>query len=434
MGAVSVHNRTFVRIGDIWRAPARVQVAAGFISNAAPLQVIRDSVYQGSMIIITETAALAAFCERAADFPFLTVDTEFIREKTYWPILCLVQVATPDEAVAIDALAGGIDLQPLFDLLANEDVLKVFHAARQDVEIFVNLSGKVPKPIFDTQIAAMVCGYGDSVGYERLVRDIAKKSIDKTMRFTDWSRRPLGDKQVEYALGDVTHLRKIYTKLADRLEANDRTSWLADEMAILTDTATYLIDPQNAWKRLKTRSQKPRYLAAVRAIAAWREQAAQDNNVPRNRVLKDESITEIAAHMPKSAEELMSLRAISRDRVGNDRAQELVAVLKAVSTMDAADFPEPPAERADTSNNGPSMELLKVLLKLKCDSHKVAQKLIATSGDIEAIAANDDADVRALTGWRRDIFGEDALRLKRGEIALTADGAKIKVIEIPSRE
>ena len=383
------------------------------------------------MIIITETTALAAFCERAADFPFLTVDTEFIREKTYWPILCLVQVGTPDEAVAIDALADGIDLQPLFDLLANEDVLKVFHAARQDVEIFVNLSGKVPKPIFDTQIAAMVCGYGDSVGYERLVRDIAKKSIDKTMRFTDWSRRPLGAKQIDYALGDVTHLRKIYTKLADRLEANDRTSWLADEMAILTDTATYLIDPQNAWKRLKTRSRKPRYLAAVQAIAAWREQTAQNNNVPRNRVLKDESITEIAAHMPKSVEELMSLRAIARDRVGNDRAQELIDVLEDVRAMDTADFPEPPTERADTSDNGPSMELLKVLLKLKCDSHKVAQKLIASSGDIEAIAADDGADVRALTGWRREVFGEDALRLKRGEIALTADGAKIKVIEIP---
>jgi ribonuclease D len=385
------------------------------------------------MSIITETTALAAFCERAAAFPFLTVDTEFIREKTYWPILCLVQVGTPDEAVAIDALAEGIDLEPLFDLMANEDVLKVFHAARQDVEIFVNLSGKVPKPIFDTQIAAMVCGYGDSVGYERLVRDIAKKSIDKTMRFTDWSRRPLGDKQIDYALGDVTHLRKIYSKLAERLEANDRTTWLADEMAILTDTATYLIDPNNAWKRLKTRSRKPRYLAAVKALAAWREQTAQGNNVPRNRVVKDESITEIAAHMPKSADELMSLRAISRDRVGNDRAREIVAVLEDVRAMKPADYPDPPAERADTSDNGPSMELLKVLLKLKCDSHKVAQKLIASSGDIEAIAADDNADVRALSGWRLDVFGADALRLKRGEIALTADGAKIKVIEIPSQ-
>ena len=390
-----------------------------------------DSVYEYVMSIITETTALAAFCERAANFPFLTVDTEFIREKTYWPVLCLVQVGTPDEAVAIDALADGIDLTPLFDLLADEKVLKVFHAARQDVEIFVNLSGKVPNPIFDTQIAAMVCGYGDSVGYERLVRDIAKKSIDKTMRFTDWSRRPLGDKQIEYALGDVTHLRKIYTKLAERLEANNRTSWLDDEMAILTDTATYLIDPHNAWKRLKTRSRKPKYLAAVQALAAWREKTAQDNNVPRNRVIKDESITEIAAHMPNSAEELMSLRAISRDRVGNDRAREIVAVLAQVRDMNSTDYPTPPAERIDTSDNGPSMELLKVLLKLRCDSHQVAQKLIASSGDIEAIAADDGADVRALSGWRREVFGEDALRLKRGEIALTADGARIKVIEIP---
>jgi len=384
------------------------------------------------MSIITETTALAAFCERAATFPFLTVDTEFIREKTYWPVLCLVQVGTPNEAVAIDTLAEGIDLTPLFDILANEQVLKVFHAARQDVEIFVHLSGNVPTPIFDTQIAAMVCGYGDSVGYERLVRDIAKKSIDKTMRFTDWARRPLDNKQIEYALGDVTHLRTIYSKLAERLEANDRTTWLDDEMAILTNTRTYLVDPQNAWKRLKSRSRKPKYLAGVRALAAWREKTAQDNNLPRNRVIKDESITEIAAHMPKSAQELMSLRAISRDRIGNERAREIVTVLDEVREMNAADYPEPPVERIDTSDNGPSMELLKVLLKLKCDTHNVAQKLIASSGDIEAMAADDNADVRALSGWRRDLFGEDALRLKRGEIALTANGALIKVIEIPT--
>ena len=384
------------------------------------------------MSIITETTALAAFCERAATFPFLTVDTEFIREKTYWPVLCLVQVGTPNEAVAIDTLAEGIDLTPLFDILANEQVLKVFHAARQDVEIFVHLSGNVPTPIFDTQIAAMVCGYGDSVGYERLVRDIAKKSIDKTMRFTDWARRPLDNKQIEYALGDVTHLRTIYSKLAERLEANDRTTWLDDEMAILTNTRTYLVDPQNAWKRLKSRSRKPKYLAGVRALAAWREKTAQDNNLPRNRVIKDESITEIAAHMPKSAQELMSLRAISRDRIGNERAREIVTALDEVREMNAADYPEPPVERIDTSDNGPSMELLKVLLKLKCDTHNVAQKLIASSGDIEAMAADDNADVRALSGWRRDLFGEDALRLKRGEIALTANGALIKVIEIPT--
>jgi ribonuclease D len=375
---------------------------------------------------------LASFCGRAAEFSFITVDTEFIREKTYWPVLCLVQVGTADEAVAIDALASGLDLAPLFDLLANEKVLKVFHAARQDVEIFVNLAGKVPKPIFDTQISAMVCGYGDSVGYERLVRDLTHKNIDKTMRFTDWSRRPLGDKQIDYALGDVTHLRVIYTKLSARLKANDRTDWLADEMAILTDTQTYLIDPQNAWKRLKIRSRKPRYLAAVQALAAWRERSAQANDVPRNRVLKDESITEIAAHMPSTANDIMSLRAIKRDRVGNDRAQEIIGVLDAVRELMPSDYPEPPAERADRSEKGPSIELLKVLLKLKCDGHKVAQKLIASSGDIEAIAADGNADVRALSGWRRDVFGEDALRLKRGEIALTAEGAQIKIIDIQS--
>lgn len=381
------------------------------------------------MSIITETAELAEFCGRAAAFPYITVDTEFIREKTYWPRLCLIQVGTPDEALAIDALADDIDLEPLFGLLADQSVLKVFHAARQDVEIFVNLCGKVPTPLFDTQIAAMVCGYGDSVGYERLVRDIAKKSIDKTMRFTDWSKRPLEKKQIDYALGDVTHLRKIYDRLAKHLDDTGRADWLSEEMDILTDTATYLIAPEDAWKRLKTRSRKPRYLANVRALAAWREVTAQNNDVPRNRVLKDESLTEIAAHAPKSADELMRLRAIKRDRVGNDRARELICVLDKVRAMRNDEFPEPPAEGPDKSDNGPSMELLKVLLKLKCDSHKVAQKLIASSNDIEAIAADDNADVRALSGWRRDVFGEDALRLKRGELALTADGSRIKLIE-----
>ena len=382
------------------------------------------------MSIITETPELAEFCARAAAFPYITVDTEFIREKTYWPRLCLVQVGTPDEAVAIDALADVIDLQPLYDLLADEAVLKVFHAARQDVEIFVNLTGKVPTPLFDTQIAAMVCGYGDSVGYERLVRNIAKKSIDKTMRFTDWSKRPLGNKQIDYALGDVTHLRKIYDKLAKQLEDTGRAAWLSEEMDILTDTATYLIQPEDAWKRLKTRSRKPRYLANVRALAAWREAAAQNNDMPRNRVLKDESLTEIAAHTPKSADELMGLRAIKRDRVGNERARELIEVLDKVRAIANDQLPEPPEEGPDTSNNGPSIELLKVLLKLKCDTHKVAQKLIASSSDIEALAADDNADVRALTGWRREVFGEDALRLKRGELALTADGSRIRLIEI----
>ena len=383
------------------------------------------------MSIITETAKLAAFCARAAAFPYITIDTEFIREKTYWPRLGLVQVGTPDEALAIDALADEIDLQPLFDLLDDGSVLKVFHAARQDVEIFVNLTGRVPTPMFDTQIAAMVCGYGDSVGYERLVRDIAKKSIDKTMRFTDWSKRPLGKKQIDYALGDVTHLRKIYEKLSKRMEDTGRAEWLSEEMDILTDTSTYLIAPEDAWKRLKTRSRKPRYLANVRALAAWREATAQSNDIPRNRVLKDESLTEIAAQAPKSADELMSLRAIKRDRVGNDRARELIGVLDEVRNLRNDELPEPPAERPDTSDNGPSMELLKVLLKLKCDSHKVAQKLIASSSDIEALAADDNADVRALSGWRREVFGEDALRLKRGELALTADGSRIKLIDIP---
>jgi ribonuclease D len=382
------------------------------------------------MTTITETTALAAFCDRAASYPFITVDTEFIREKTYWPQLCLVQVGTEDEAVAIDALANGIDLAPLFSLMSDPDVLKVFHAARQDVEIFVHLSGQVPAPIFDTQIAAMVCGYGDSVGYERLVRDLAKQSIDKTMRFTDWSKRPLGNMQIDYALGDVTHLQKIFRKLSSRMQKSGREDWLSEEMDLLTDIGTYRIQPEDAWKRLKTRSRKPKYLAAIRALAGWREKTAQENDVPRNRVLKDESLTEIAAHTPDTSEGILGLRAVKRDRVGNERAREILAVLDKVRAMDRSDYPEPPAEGPDTSRIGPSIELLKVLLKLKCDSHNVAQKLIASSADIEAIALDDDADVPAMKGWRREVFGDHAIRLKKGEIALTADGSRIRTIEV----
>ncbi|MEX2453740.1 MAG: ribonuclease D, partial [Rhodospirillaceae bacterium] len=317
------------------------------------------------MSLITDTAALEAFCARAAGFPFITVDTEFIREKTYWPELCLVQVGTADEAVAIDSLAAGIDLAPLFDLLADESVLKVFHAARQDVEIFVHLSGRVPHPIFDTQVAAMVCGYGDSVGYERLVRDITRQSIDKTMRFTDWSKRPLGQKQIEYALGDVTHLQKIYARLSKQLDASGRAAWLSEEMAVLTDPGTYLIDPENAWKRLKTRSRKPRYLATVRALAAWREQSAKSNNVPRNRILRDEALTEIAAHAPKSADELTALRSVSRDRIGRERAAEIVEVIESVRALDPADYPEPPGEDTDITDNGPGMTAVEVDMALR---------------------------------------------------------------------
>ena len=250
------------------------------------------------------------------------------------------------------------------------------------------------------------------------------------MRFTDWSKRPLGRNQIDYALGDVTHLRKIYDRLAKRLEDTGRAEWLSEEMDILTDTATYLIEPKDAWKRFKTRSRKPRYLANVRALAAWRETTAQNNDVPRSRVLKDESLAEIAAHAPRSTDELMGLRAIKRDRVGNDRARELIVVLDEVRALRNDELPEPPTERRDTSDTGPSMELLKVLLKLKCDSHKVAQKLIASSSDIESIAADDNANVRALSGWRREVFGEDALRLKRGELALTAEGTRIKLIDL----
>ena len=380
------------------------------------------------MSLITETAGLEAFCARASRFPFVTVDTEFFRERTYWPVLALIQVGTPDEARAIDALAAGIDLSPLFALLDDERVLKVFHAARQDVEIFVHRTGRVPVPIFDTQIAAMVCGYGDSVGYERLVRDLAGGSVDKSMQFTDWMKRPLSAKQIRYALSDVTHLRAIYAQLSERLEASGRTPWLSEEMTVLTDLDTYRIDPENAWKRLRLKTRKPRDLAMARALAAWRETAAQRDDMPRIRVLRDEALVEICAAAPRSVGDLMSLRRVAQNRVGKQRAAEIVAVLDGVRATDPSLYPLVPAQRDSRRSDEATIDLLKILLKQKCQRHGVAQKLVASSSDLEELA--DGNDVPALHGWRRQVFGDDALRLKRGEIALTARGPEIELLEI----
>ena len=379
------------------------------------------------MPLIMETAGLEAFCARASRFRFVTVDTEFFRERTYWPVLALIQVGTPDEACAIDALAAGIDLSPLFALLDDERVLKVFHAARQDVEIFVHLTGRVPVPIFDTQIAAMVCGYGDSVSYERLVRDLADGSVDKSMQFTDWMKRPLSAKQIRYALSDVTHLRAIYARLSERLEASGRTPWLSEEMMVLTDLDTYRIDPENAWKRLKLKMRKPRDLAMARALAAWRETVAQRDDVPRIRVLRDEALVEICTAAPRSVGDLMSLRRVAHNRVGKQRAAEIVGVLDSVRATDPSLYPSVPAQRDSRRSEEATLDLLKILLKLKCQRHGVAQKLVASSSDLEELA--DGSDVPALHGWRRQVFGDDALRLKRGEIALTARGSEIELLE-----
>ncbi|MDA1324453.1 MAG: ribonuclease D [Proteobacteria bacterium] len=383
------------------------------------------------MSLITKNDELKDFCARLSTAEFVTVDTEFLRDKTYWPILCLVQLGGPDEAAAIDTLAEGLDLEPLFELMRNPGVLKVFHAGRQDFEIFFRQMGELPNPVFDTQVSAMVCGFGDSVGYETLVSQLLRKSIDKTMRFTDWGRRPLSDKQLIYALGDVTHLRVVYEKLRDKLKTNDRYQWVAEEMAHLNNPAIYQTDPRETWRRLKVRSTKPKFLAILREVAALREEEAQRRDVPRNRVLRDDALTEIAAHAPKTRDELISLRALHQGQINGAMGDAILAAVDRGLNVKNSDCPVPARERASLNKTGPATDLLKVLLKVKCDAHGVAQKLIASSDDIEAIAQDDNADVPALRGWRRDIFGSDALALKHGRLAMTANGSKIMVVPVP---
>ena len=377
------------------------------------------------MSLITDTASLAAFCQRLSRAEFITVDTEFMREKTYWPQLCLVQLGGPDEAAAIDPMADGIDLAPLFELMQNPAVLKVFHAARQDIEIFLHLSGKVPQPLFDTQVAAMVCGFGDSVSYETLASQLARARIDKSMRFTDWSRRPLTEKQLHYALSDVTHLRVAYEKLRQRLARDGRAEWVAEEMALLADPRTYIVEPEEAWRRLKSRSSSPRFLMVLKELAAWREREARDKDLPRQRLLKDDSLMEIAAQAPTTIDELAHTRGLSRNAAeGKLGAALLGAVNRALATPES-EWPHPIERNELPRGLGPVVDLLKVLLKLKGDEHDVAQRLIASSSDLEWIAADDNADVPALHGWRRGLFGEDALKLKHGQIALAlADNGK----------
>jgi len=383
------------------------------------------------MVLITENDALRNFCTRLSEAEFVTVDTEFLRDKTYWPILCLVQLGGPDEAAAIDAMADGLDLAPLFELMRDSGVLKVFHAGRQDFEIFFRQMGELPNPVFDTQVSAMVCGFGDSVGYEMLVSQLLRKSIDKTMRFTDWGRRPLSEKQLNYALGDVTHLRVVYEKLRDKLEKNERYHWVAEEMAHLNNPAIYQIDPRETWRRLKVRSTKPKFLAILQEVAALREEEAQRRDIPRNRVLRDDALTEIAAQAPKTLGDLSSLRALHQGQAGGAMGEAILAAVDRGNKMKNADCPVPARDQTLGNKNGPATDLLKVLLKVKCDAHGVAQKLIANSDDIKAIAQDDNADVRALQGWRRDIFGNDALALKHGRLAMTANGSKIQVVPIP---
>lgn len=380
------------------------------------------------MQLITETDALAAACTRLSRADFVALDTEFMRETTFWPDLCLVQMAGGEEEVIVDALADGLDLTPFFDLMGDRKVLKVFHAARQDIEIVFHRAGIIPHPVFDTQVAAMVCGFGDSVSYGMLVKRLLKRDLDKTSRFTDWSRRPLTDKQLIYALGDATHLRDLYPKLRDQLQKSGRAHWLDEEMAVLTDPATYETHPQDAWRRLKLRVKSPKALAIMIELADWREREAQEHNVPRRRILKDDAIYDIANQAPRSTDDLSGLRSIHG---GFARSARGKAVLEAVDhglQRDPKALPRIKRGEPLPPEANAVMDLLRVLLKSAAARHGVAPKLIATAEDLEKIARDPDADVPALKGWRRDLFGRDALAIKDGKLALTVQAGAIRAV------
>jgi ribonuclease D len=380
--------------------------------------------------LITTTADLAAFCGRLHGERFVTIDTEFMRERTYWPELCIVQVAGTHEVAIIDAEAEGIDLAPLGALLADPAVLKVVHAGRQDIEIFVLKFGAVPTPLFDTQIAAMVAGFGDQVGYEALVAALGDGQIDKSHRFSDWSVRPLSPAQIAYAAADVTHLRTVYERLAARLAREGREAWVAEEMAALVDPAAYRADPETAWERLRPRSGNRRFLAMLRALAAWREREAQRINIPRPRLLKDETLMEIAASAPETAEALARARGVSKGFAEGKTGQSLLEVIAATRALPESALPEPPRVREGPRPSPGLVALLKVLLAARSEEHRVAPRLLASSEEIERLAAEDAPDIPALHGWRREVFGEAALALKAGRVALGAAGRRITLVPI----
>ena len=373
---------------------------------------------------ITTTRDLAAACARLARHPFVTVDTEFLRETTYYPLLCVAQIASADEAIVVDALAPGIDLAPFFGLMVDERVLKVFHAARQDIEIVWHMAGRIPHPVFDSQVAAMVLGFGDSISYDQLVQRVTGDNLDKSNRFTDWSRRPLSSAQLAYAVSDVTHLRDVYLALADDLARRGRSEWVGEEMEILTSPETYRVDPENAWQRLKTRVRKPKELAVLIEIAAWREREAQARDLPRGRVLRDDVLGDIAIQAPTSFERLSHVRSLPK---GFERSRWGGDVIETVQRGLARDLKSlPPIDRQrPTSVNGATVELMKVLLRMTSEQHGVAAKVIATVDELEQIAADDAADVPALKGWRRDLFGEKALALKQGRLALSVERGRV---------
>lgn len=382
------------------------------------------------MTPITSTAELASFCAKLKGQPFVAVDTEFMRETTYWPKLCLIQAAAPNAEAVIDPLAEGIDLSCFLDILRDESILKVFHAARQDVEIFNNL-GAMPRPLFDTQVAGMAAGFGEQIAYDALVRQMLKIELDKSSRFTDWARRPLTENQLTYALADVTHLARLFPMLRDRLEREGRLAWVRDEMEDLTDPANYDVEPENAWKRLRPRRHTAKYLAVYRAVAAWRERTAQLRDQPRGRILKDDAIDEIATQAPTDPDALDRLRSVPKGFSGSRFGPDLLAAVREALKDPEAYAPVIEKTRQPASPAaGAVVELLKVLLKARAEEAGVASKLIATVADLEQIANNDHADTPALKGWRREAFGEDALRVKRGELALVLDGARVRVVEV----
>jgi ribonuclease D len=380
------------------------------------------------MDLISTTDDLAAVCGRMAKHPFVTVDTEFLRETTYYPLLCVAQMASPEEAVVVDALATGLDLSPLFALMASESVTKVFHAARQDIEIVWNMAKTIPHPIVDTQVAAMVLGYGDSISYDQLVQRITGDTLDKSHRFTDWTRRPLSDAQIAYALSDVTHLRDVYLKLATDLEKRGRSNWVEAEMEVLTSPETYRADPDRAWERLKSRVRKPKELAVLMEVAAWREREAQTRDVPRGRVIKDDVIGDIAVQAPTSIERLGHLRSLPKGFERSRWGEQIIEAVKRGIARDPKTLPR--LDRFRPAANGTAtVELLKVLLRMTAERHGVAAKVIATVDDLDRIAADDSADVPALKGWRRDLFGEKALALKQGRLALAVDDGKVVTVD-----
>ena len=380
------------------------------------------------MQMITTTAELAAICETLGKSPFVTVDTEFLREQTFWPQLCLVQLAGPEAEAVVDPLSPDLDLAPFYELMAHPGTVKVFHAARQDIEIVYLKSGVVPAPVFDTQIAAMVCGFGDSISYVNLVKKVTGADLDKSSRFTDWSRRPLSDRQLDYALADVTHLRGVYAHLDRQLQTTGRTPWLHEEMEVLTNPHTYDTNPENAWQRLKLRVKGRKSLAVLMELASWRERLAQSMDVPRGRILRDDALYDIANQIPQTTDALGQLRTLSEGFARSQRAKEIVDAVKAGLERDPKTLPKIERSEALSAEASATLELLKVLLKSAAAEHGVAPRIIADSEDLEQLAVSDTADILALNGWRRSLFGEAALKLKRGELALTLVGGEVRAV------